>query len=139
MSPGHAGRSIRIGKSTDCDLVLDDPTVSRVHAEFSVTHRGQLVITDCRSLNGTFVIRGGMERRVEQAATVDLADQVRLGAVKLPVADLVDHADSGRQPAPIQVKDVRVPAPPPNSDRERCECGTVKIVGEPCPNPRCHR
>ncbi len=51
---------IRIGRNSDCDLVLDSPLVSRYHAEFDPSS-GQL--RDLESANGTFVAG----RRVAQA------------------------------------------------------------------------
>ena len=45
---------ITIGRSKDCDIVLDHPSVSRIHARIDV--RGnQCAITDCNSVNGVFV------------------------------------------------------------------------------------
>jgi len=43
-----------IGRSKRCALVLDDPTVSNVHAEVQATPRG-VRVADLNSLNGTFV------------------------------------------------------------------------------------
>ena len=45
---------LHIGRSQRCALVLDDPTVSSVHAEVQATPRGVRVV-DLNSLNGTFI------------------------------------------------------------------------------------
>jgi transcriptional regulator with GAF, ATPase, and Fis domain len=45
---------VRIGKSTDNDLVLDDPTVSRFHCEIRRDDQGYL-LEDLGSTNGTLV------------------------------------------------------------------------------------
>ena len=45
---------LHIGRSQRCALVLDDPTVSNVHAEVQATPRGVHVV-DLNSLNGTFI------------------------------------------------------------------------------------
>ena len=45
---------LHIGRSERCALVLDDPTVSKVHAEVQATPRGVRVV-DLNSLNGTFI------------------------------------------------------------------------------------
>jgi DNA-binding NtrC family response regulator len=45
---------VHIGRSKRCDLVLDDPTVSNVHAEVQATPRGVRVV-DLHSRNGTFI------------------------------------------------------------------------------------
>src|SRR5580700_4793706 len=45
---------LHIGRSPRCALVLDDPTVSKVHAEVQATPRGVRVV-DLHSRNGTFI------------------------------------------------------------------------------------
>ena len=45
---------LHIGRSERCALVLDDPTVSKVHAELQATPRGVRVV-DLNSRNGTFI------------------------------------------------------------------------------------
>ena len=44
----------QIGRSLDCDLFIDDPSVSRQHATFSVTGEST-ELSDLNSRNGTFV------------------------------------------------------------------------------------
>ena len=46
--------SITIGSSEACDLTVNDPTVSRMHAELQVTERGFRLI-DLQSTNGTYL------------------------------------------------------------------------------------
>jgi FHA domain-containing protein len=66
-----------IGRSPDCDIFLDDVTVSRKHAE--LTREGErLVIRDLGSLNGTFVNR----RRIESAVLED-DDELQIGKYRL--------------------------------------------------------
>lgn len=45
----------RIGRSSAADLRLDDPTVSRRHAQVVRTEEDEVRVIDDRSLNGTFV------------------------------------------------------------------------------------
>jgi len=45
--------SIRLGSAPDNDVILSDPTVSRCHAEISITPKG-LMVRDLDSTNGTF-------------------------------------------------------------------------------------
>jgi DNA-binding NtrC family response regulator len=45
---------LHIGRSLRCALVLDDPSVSKVHAEVQATPRGVRVV-DLNSRNGTFI------------------------------------------------------------------------------------
>ncbi|MBI4404956.1 MAG: GGDEF domain-containing protein [Deltaproteobacteria bacterium] len=49
-----SGRTVKIGRDATCQIVLDDPHVSRVHAE--IIHRGkEMILRDCGSTNGIFV------------------------------------------------------------------------------------
>ena len=66
-----------VGRSPDCDVFLDDVTVSRHHA-LVVGKNGQFVIEDKGSLNGTFVNR----RRIESGELED-GDEVQIGKYKL--------------------------------------------------------
>src|SRR5215210_1151734 len=66
-----------IGRSPQCDIFLDDVTVSRNHA---ILHRGDgtFAIEDQGSLNGTFVNR----RRIERAELAD-GDELQIGKYRL--------------------------------------------------------
>jgi FHA domain len=72
-----AGPRTLIGRAPDCDVFLDDVTVSRRHAE--LLHEGdRFTIRDLGSLNGTFVNR----RRVESAELHD-DDEVQVGKYRM--------------------------------------------------------
>ncbi len=75
FKPG-AGRTV-IGRSPECDIFLDDVTVSRRHAELS-RDADTFTIRDLGSLNGTFVNR----RRIESATLQD-DDEVQIGKYRL--------------------------------------------------------
>ncbi len=49
-----AGDSLLLGRSVRANLIIDQPTVSRLHAELS-WNQGQLVVADRGSYNGTLV------------------------------------------------------------------------------------
>ncbi|GAA0531263.1 hypothetical protein GCM10011581_27860 [Saccharopolyspora subtropica] len=69
-----------IGRDRDCDIVLDDVTVSRYHVE--VRREGDhYVLEDCGSLNGTFLNRSP----VESAVLAD-GDEIRVGDARLTFA-----------------------------------------------------
>jgi pSer/pThr/pTyr-binding forkhead associated (FHA) protein len=72
-----AGPRTLIGRSPDCDVFLDDVTVSRRHAEL-LSENGRFTIRDLGSLNGTFVNR----RRIESVELED-DDEVQIGKYRL--------------------------------------------------------
>ncbi|MFI3223506.1 MAG: FHA domain-containing protein [Methylococcaceae bacterium] len=81
-------RKITIGRALDCDLVLADISVSRLHAVLELLTNNRLLLTDCQSTQGTFVIRGGTEERV-QAQIVSKHDMIRFGNIKIPVSEIL--------------------------------------------------
>ena len=81
---GRAGESFEaigaralIGRSPECDVFLDDVTVSRRHAEL-VGEGGTYVIRDLGSLNGTFVNK----HRIESTILED-DDEVQIGKYRM--------------------------------------------------------
>jgi hypothetical protein len=71
------GDRTTIGRSPDCDIFLDDVTVSRKHAV--LVHRdGAFFIEDQGSLNGTFLNR----RRIE-SGKLENGDELQIGKYKL--------------------------------------------------------
>ena len=72
------GAETTIGRSPDCDIFLDDVTVSRKHA---VVRRGAagLQIEDLGSLNGTYLNR----KRIEAAAGLEEGDELQIGKYRL--------------------------------------------------------
>lgn len=69
---------LELGRSAACDIVLDDVTVSRQHAEIN-RESGQYVVTDAGSLNGTYVNRS----LVNRAAVLNDGDELRIGIFRL--------------------------------------------------------
>ena len=81
---GRAGESfkptserMRIGRSPDCEVFLDDVTVSRNHAVL-VEQDGAFVVEDQGSLNGTFVNR----HRID-SATLESGDELQIGKYRM--------------------------------------------------------
>lgn len=71
------GERTTIGRSPDCDVFLDDVTVSRRHA-ILVHSASRFLLQDQGSLNGTFLNRG----RIESAELAD-GDEVQIGKYRL--------------------------------------------------------
>lgn len=68
---------VRLGRHPEADILLDDITVSRQHAEVRRTPEGY-VVADAGSLNGTYLNR----RRVEEALLRN-ADELQVGRFRL--------------------------------------------------------
>ena len=71
------GAQTRIGRSPDCEIFLDDVTVSRNHAVL-VERDGSFVVEDQGSLNGTFVNR----RRIDNQK-LENGDELQIGKYRL--------------------------------------------------------
>lgn len=70
LGPGQ----VSVGRSAMCGLVLDDPLVSRQHAEFRIEN-GRVVVYDLKSVNGVFV-NGS---RVDHKMTLSTGDRITIG------------------------------------------------------------
>ncbi len=79
----------RIGRHPGSDIVFDDITVSRVHAELRRGPAG-LVVSDLGSLNGTYV----NQQRVESAA-LRHGDELQIGRFRMI---LFSRTDAGTAP-----------------------------------------
>jgi len=66
------------GRDVNCEILLDDVSVSRIHAEFSRTANGRIALRDLNSLNGTYVNGARVE-----SATLGSGDEVQIGKYKL--------------------------------------------------------
>lgn len=82
---GRAGDSFQIkpekttiGRSPECDIFLDDVTVSRRHAQIVRRDDQTVWMEDQGSLNGTFLNR----RRIESAKLED-GDELQIGKYRL--------------------------------------------------------
>lgn len=68
---------LRVGRSPECEVVLDDPTVSRVHAVLRANADGSASLEDC-SRNGIFV----NGRRTGRLTRVDPGTSLRIGRAR---------------------------------------------------------
>lgn len=135
----HPERKYTIGRAPTCDIVLADESVSRVHAELAFLVDGRLLVTDCRSTQGTMLLRlSGAQVPVRQEL-VSPRDALRFGTVTMPVAELLQAID-GQHPATGVAGNVRQKAspvaaaamPPEGAGLVRCACGAVKVKNQRC-------
>jgi len=88
----------QIGRSPDCDVQIEHPTVSELHCEIVLAHE-EVVVRDCASTNGTFVAG----ERIQEAR-LSAGQILHLGEVEL----LVETTD-----VTIQIPEFEMPRPAP--------------------------
>ena len=75
---GAGDGPVRIGRASTCEICIDDPSLSRVHATLTIVGPDHAIV-DEGSRNGTF--RNGI--KLEYAATIEDGDRLTLGDVRL--------------------------------------------------------
>src|SRR5436190_3755765 len=80
--PLQPEQTLTAGRTVQCDVQLDDPSVSRRHCTITLLANGLLQVVDLESANGTFV-----NERPIRDATARAGDLIRLGAAILEVRD----------------------------------------------------
>ena len=94
------GQSKTVGRGRQADVVVDDPSLSRLHARVAVDQDGQISVDDLGSTNGIFV--NGAE---QLSAYLMLGDTIRFGRVEYIVTSADDTrptTTSGSGPVPSQ-------------------------------------
>ncbi|RKN39866.1 FHA domain-containing protein [Streptomyces hoynatensis] len=99
------GGSVRIGRSADADVPLDDPDVSRMHCAVALEPDGSATVADLGSTNGTFLDG----REVTGRVPLPPGGVLRLGETALRLVPGEPAARAGL-PAPRRDLD-RAPAP----------------------------
>lgn len=88
----------RIGRGTKNDCVIEDHSVSRVHAEIRINEQGELLLNDLGSMNGVFV----NENRVRSIA-LQQGDNVDIGEVRYTFSRLEDE-DVAEQESTVMMR-----------------------------------
>jgi nucleotide-binding universal stress UspA family protein len=102
-----------IGRSRGCEILLDEPLVSRRHAKISVRGR-ELLLEDLGSVNGVY--HNGT--RVERPMVLSEGDRVLIGRTILIVGHVVQRPPAAREQHTIPMMPTesgarRAPAPQP--------------------------
>lgn len=74
-------RLLKVGRDSNCDIVLHSDKASALHAEITILNNGDILIEDKYSRNGTFV----MNRPIKPGTQVSIkrGDAIRFGDVEL--------------------------------------------------------
>lgn len=72
------------GREPSCDLVLEDTTLSRLHARIELADDGRVSIQDAGSSNGTFLNRNDSWIRAK-SVTLCIGDRIRFGDIEVPL------------------------------------------------------
>lgn len=102
----NEGSTVTIGRTTEADIVLDNPSVSRIHAVVEL-ESGENYITDISSTNGTWV----NGQRISSRTWLKDKDHIMIGKFQMVESfeegdDLADQSravDMGGDPRTIYV------------------------------------
>jgi len=72
------------GREPSCDLVLEDTTLSRLHARIELVTDGRVFINDADSSNGTFLNRNDSWIRIRRSMLC-IGDRIRFGDIEVPL------------------------------------------------------
>jgi hypothetical protein len=135
LPPGQ----LYLGRSVSCHIVIDDPMVSRRHAQMTVTTR-HVTVEDLNSINGVYV---NGERLVRGPLVLRTGDRIQIGSEELAFGmGTRDGDDRARGMATISGLDPVVPAEGgdaaagPNAGAEfeaaerTCKVDALSLVGE---------
>ncbi len=110
-----------VGRSPQCDLVLDDELVSRKHAVFRLSERG-VSVEDLGSRNGVRV----NGNKISGATRLEHGDLTRIGSQELVLQIASAGSDKKREPAAhtVEIRVCRQCATPLEGDAVTCpHCG----------------
>jgi ABC transport system ATP-binding/permease protein len=139
------GQRTRIGRDLENEIVVDDPLVSRFHAELRARSDGRHELVDLGSRSGTFV-----NGRLVDRAILEQLDIVSVGhhAFRLVGSGLAEYIDSGSITFRAAALEVHRPngrsllrTPPlvsgfERTDRGRATFGLSARAVRPRPRPR---
>lgn len=76
-----AGGSISVGRTGSNALIIDEPSLSKIHASLSVDNEGGLSVADTGSTNGTFI--NGQRISYGKATRLAAGDGLKFGTVEV--------------------------------------------------------
>lgn len=137
------GGNVRLGRSAESDVPLDDPDVSRTHCVITVTDGGAVTVTDLQSTNGTWldgVPVGGQPVLFRPGSTLTLGESaVRLEAAapagRPPTVPALPDGNGRLRLAPSSNTDQAAP-PPLRQPQQAAAHGHSEVPAAQTPFPR---
>ncbi|MGW2620373.1 FHA domain-containing protein [Streptomyces sp. NPDC001500] len=114
----HGGQ-VRVGRSADADVPLDDPDVSRLHCAVTLSPEGRVTVADLGSTNGTTLDGAPVQER----------------PVRLPAGALLRVGESALRLAPPGGPGPRVATTPDGEGHVRVPCGGAAERSAPGAHP----
>lgn len=74
-------RGVTLGRTSNNDMVIDDPSVSRFHSWFQVDEAGQWFVADAGSKNGTFI--AGDRLKAKKLTPLMRDTRIRFGQIEV--------------------------------------------------------
>ncbi|MCQ9133749.1 FHA domain-containing protein [Streptomyces hilarionis] len=115
----HGGQ-VRVGRSADADVPLDDPDVSRLHCAVTLSPEGRVTVADLGSTNGTTLDGAPVPER----------------PVRLPAGALLRVGESALRLAPPGGPGPRVATTPDGEGHVRVPCGSAAQQDAQSAHPR---
>ena len=78
-----------VGRSSQADICVNDPSISRIHMEITITSGGRYFCADHRSSHGTFFNKNGEWKPLKQGY-IDGADSLVLGTKKIKFSSIIN-------------------------------------------------
>lgn len=75
--------STTLGRNPDCDIIVKQRAVSSVHAEFRLTHEGEVTLEDLGSTNGTIL----NNQKIDRPVILRGGDLIKIGSQVLKYFD----------------------------------------------------
>jgi pSer/pThr/pTyr-binding forkhead associated (FHA) protein len=92
----HVPGSVVIGRGPDCDILLDDPSISRRHCRLDFEPTGEIKVHDLGSGNGTRINGTQLPK-----GTIRAGDRISLGSVEFRL-ELYSRATDARGALPVR-------------------------------------
>ena len=87
-------KTYTIGRNEKSDVPINGPTVSRKHAELTITRDGKYYLIDCSSASGTFVAGQEEWEKITQSF-VAIDDAVLLGRHQVSMSEIINSIETG--------------------------------------------